>query len=101
MHIHLQHVMFILYLFSAQAYASLTNNSFPLKYSITFLCSLSKLSSSNGILISPHQTESFVILSFTINLSFGDLPVNSPVLIFIAPVEVKVACPFSIAIFAN
>ena len=39
--------------------------------------------------------------SLTINLSFGDLPVNSPVLMFIAPVEVKLACPFSIEIFAN
>ena len=39
------------------------------------------------MLISPHQTSSFVVSSLTINLSLGDLPVNLPVLTDKAPVE--------------
>ena len=42
-------------------------------------------SSSNGTFISPHQTVFSVIESLTINLSKGDLPVNFPVFIVIAP----------------
>ena len=52
------------------------------------------------MLISPHQTDASVIASRTMNLSLGDLPVNSPVLIFIAPDDVIVACPFSTEILA-
>src|SRR5690554_7818684 len=37
--------------------------------------------------ISPHQTSSSVIASLTMNLSFGDLPVNFPVLTDTAPKE--------------
>ena len=51
--------------------------------------------------MSPHQTGSLVNLSLTINLSIGDLPVNSPVFILIAPVDVLVASPFFKDISAN
>ena len=44
--------------------------------------------------MSPHQTESLVIESLTIKRSRGDLPVNFPVLIVIAPCDVNFAWPF-------
>ena len=51
--------------------------------------------------MSPHQIEFLVKSSLTINLSIGDLPVNSPVFILIAPVDVLVASPFFKDISAN
>lgn len=48
------------------------------------------LSESNGMLNWLHQTLFSVEASFTINLSFGDLPVNSPVSMAKAPVFVSV-----------
>jgi hypothetical protein len=42
-----------------------------------------------------HQTSSFVIASFTINLSLGERPVNSPVFTAIAPKEDSTPCFFS------
>ena len=53
------------------------------------------------MLISPHQTLFFVILSLTINLSLGDLPVNSPVFTANAPESDSFPNPFSIHIFCN
>ena len=46
------------------------------------------------MLISPHQTSSLVTLSFTIKRSMGDRPVNSPVLMAIAPKEDSFPCFF-------
>ena len=63
--------------------------------------SASNLSASKDKLTSPHHTDSSVIASRTIKRSIGERPVNSPVLMFIAPVDVKVACPFSIEMLAN
>src|SRR5574343_845197 len=46
---------------------------------------------------SPHHTEFSVVSSHTINLSFGDLPVNSPVSAASAPESTKVPSPRVIA----
>ena len=59
-------------------------------YSMTLCCNLSKSSGAKGWLILFQSTESAVSSSFTVNLSLGDLPVNSPVFIHNAPVSFKV-----------
>jgi hypothetical protein len=68
------------------------------RYAVTLWYNLSKASGSKGILILLHQTRSFVISSLTINRSFGDRPVNSPVLMAKAPVDVSTPCFLSIVI---
>ena len=53
------------------------------------------------MLTSPHHTEFSVFSSNTTKRSFGDLPVNSPVSIAIAPVSVKTPCPLMIVSSTN
>ena len=51
--------------------------------------------------ISPHQMLSFVLSSHTINLSFGERPVNSPVSTANAPVSERTPCPSIIVSSTN
>ena len=45
----------------------------------------------------PHHTRSLVTSSFTINLSSGERPVNSPVFTAKAPEDASTPCPLAIA----
>src|SRR5699024_10518518 len=58
-------------------------------------------SGANGMLISPHHTSFSVIASLTINLSFGDLPVNFPVFTDTAPKDDNSPNPCSTVILLN
>ena len=51
--------------------------------------------------MSPHQTASSVFSSQTINLSFGDLPVNSPVSMASAPLSASTPIPFKMVSSTN
>ena len=78
--------------------ASLTN-----RFSAAFRCarvltsSLSKTAGAVGLLTSPHQTSSAIPASSTMNRSFGERPVLSPVTASSTESEVSFASPSSTA----
>lgn len=84
-------LILILHSLFAHAEASLTYNSLFDRCFVILLYKFSNEVLSIGIFMPPHHTLFSVILSLTIYLSFGDLPVNLPV--FTERTPSLVSCP--------